>query len=259
MNAIDEFEEMVSRPDEQIELAAAALLIAAADHPELRREQYLTQLDEFSYGVDDLDSLRRRMFQELSFKGETEDYYAPESSFLDVAIDRRRGIPITLSVLMIEVGRRAGIKLQGIGMPGHFLVRFPMTGQYLDPFFGGEILDEQGCEERFKQVTGVAAKISFGPGMRPVSTNKEILARMLNNLKAIYKARTDGRSLEWTARLRLALPNVPREEVADLGEALALQGRFREGAAEIDAVAREHPTLAPTLAPAARALRASLN
>jgi regulator of sirC expression with transglutaminase-like and TPR domain len=259
MNPVEEFAEMVSRPDERIELASAALSIAAADHSGIEPETYLSRIDEFAYGVDDLPTLRSRLFDELGFTGETEDYYAPEGSFLDVVIDRRRGIPITLSVLTIEVGRRAGIKLEGIGMPGHFLVRFPVTGQYIDPFFKGEILDERGCEERFKQVTGVTANVSFGPAMRPVSSKQEILARMLNNLKAIYRARNDGRSLEWVARMRLALPVVPREEVADLGAALALQGRFREGAAEIDAVAKQHPTLAPTLGPAARALRASLN
>jgi regulator of sirC expression with transglutaminase-like and TPR domain len=259
MNPVEEFAEMVSRPEERIELAKAALLIAAADHPSIEPDVYVSRLDDFSYGVDDLGSLRKRLFEELGFTGETENYYAPEGSFLDVAIERRRGIPITLSVLTIEVGDRAGIKLEGIGMPGHFLVRFPPTGEYIDPFFKGEILDERGCEERFKQVTGVAAKVSFGPGMRPVSSKQEILARMLNNLKAIYRAHNDGRSLEWVARMRLALPIVPREEVADLGEALALQGRFREGAAEIDAVAQKHPTLAPALVPAARALRASLN
>jgi regulator of sirC expression with transglutaminase-like and TPR domain len=258
MNPIDEFREMAARPDDRIDLAAAALLIAAADH-EVASESFLSRLDEFAYGVDDLDSLRKRLFEELGFTGETEDYYEPENSFIDIAITRRRSIPITLSVLTIEVARRAGIKLEGIGMPGHFLVRYPVTGDYIDPFFKGEILDESGCEARFKQVTGVTASVSFGPGMRPVSNKQEILARMLNNLKAIYKARADGKSLEWVIRMRLGIPIVPREEVAELGEALALQGRFREGAAEIDAVAREHPSLAKTLTPAARALRATLN
>lgn len=258
MNPIEEFREIVTRPDDLIDLATAALLIAAADH-EIIPEVFLSRLDEFAYGVDDLDSLRKRLFDELGFTGDTENYYEPENSFLDIAIDKRRSIPITLSVLTIEVARRAGIKLDGIGMPGHFLVRSPLTGNYIDPFFRGEILDEVGCEARFKQVTGVTATVSFGPGMRPVSNKQEILARMLNNLKAIYKSRADGKSLEWVARMRLGIPIVPREEVAELGEALALQGRFKEGAAEIDAVAVEYPNLAKTLVPAARALRATLN
>ncbi len=256
---VDEFASIVARPEDQIDLARAALTIAAADHPDLEPEIWLSRLDELAYGVDDLESLRRRLFTELGFDGERDGYYEPESSFLDVAIDRRRSIPITLSVLTIEVGRRAGIKLEGIGMPGHFLVRSPMTGDYIDPFFNGEVMDEQALEDRFRQVTGVPAAIKFGPGMRPVSSKQEILARMLNNLKAIYRARRNGRSLEWVQRMRLSIPIVPPDEVTDLGEALALQGRVQEGVEEVLAVAVTHPELADQLRAAARSLRASLN
>lgn len=216
-------------------------------------------MEEFALGVDDLTSLRRRLFDELGFNGDTEQYYDPENSFLDVVLEKRRSIPIVLSVLTIEVGRRAGIKLDGIGMPGHFLVRSPLTGEYIDPFFSGEILDEAGCEQRFRQVTGVKGSVAFAPGMRPVANKQEILARILNNLKAIYRSRNEGPCLEWVLRLRLAIPLVPREEVAELGEALRLQGRFREGAEEIEAVIEEHPELAVRLNPASRSLRATLN
>ena len=259
MDAVENFKSLVDRPDDQIDLGRAALSIAAADHPDMEPKKWLSRMEDYSYGVDDLDSLRRRLFTELGFDGERENYYEPESSFLDVAIQRRLGIPITLSVLTMEVGRRAGIRLEGIGMPGHFLVRSPMTGDYVDPFFNGELLDEEGVEARFRQVSGVPAAVKFVPGMRPVSSNQEILARMLNNLKAIYKARSDGRSLEWVLRMRLAMPRIPREEVADLGQALALQGRVREGADEVMAVAEEHPELAEQLKAAARSLRSSLN
>lgn len=259
MDAVESFSSLVNRPDEQIDLGRAALAIAAADHPDLEPERWLRRIEDYAYGVNDLDSLRRRLFKELGFDGERDTYYEPESSFLDVAIQRRRSIPITLSVLTIEVGRRAGIKLDGIGMPGHFLVRSTLTGDYVDPFFNGELLDEEGVAARFRQVSGVPAAVKFVPGMRPVSSRQEILARMLNNLKAIYKARSDGRSLEWVLRMRLALPIIPREEVSDLGEALALQGRVREGAAEVMAVAEEHPELAEQLKAAAKSLRSSLN
>jgi regulator of sirC expression with transglutaminase-like and TPR domain len=259
LDAVENFKSLVDRPDEQVDLGRAALAIAAADHPDMEPEKWLSRMEDYSYGVNDLDSLRRRLFTELGFDGERDNYYEPENSFLDVAIQRRRSIPITLSVLTMEVGRRAGIKLQGIGMPGHFLVRSPLTGDYIDPFFNGELLDEEGVEARFRQVTGVPAAVKFVPGMRPVSGNREILARMLNNLKAIYKARSDGRSLEWVLRMRLAMPGIPREEVADLGRALALQGRVREGADEVMAVAEEHPELAEQLTAAARSLRSSLN
>lgn len=259
LNPVEEFAGLVARPEEQVDLARAALAIARGNHPDMEPEVWMTRLDDFAYGVDDLDSLRRRLFKELGFDGERDHYYEPEMSFLDIAIERRRSIPITLSVLTIEVGRRAGIKLEGIGMPGHFLVRSPLTGNYVDPFFNGELMDEAAVEARFRQVTGVPAEVKFSPGMRPVSGRHEILARMLNNLKAIYKARNDGRSLEWVLRMRLALPIIPRDEVADLGQALALQGRVREGAAEVMAVAEEHPEIADQLRAAARSLRSSLN
>lgn len=256
---VENFRGLVNQPEDRIDLGRAALAIAAAGHPDLEPRVWLAHLDEFAYGIDDLDSLRRRLFEELGFDGERESYYVPESSFLDVAIRRRRSIPITLSVLTMEVGRRAGINLEGIGMPGHFLVRSPSTGDYIDPFFNGELMDEAGVEARFRQVTGVPAAVKFGPGMRPVAGKQEILARMLNNLKAMYKARSDGRSLEWVLRMRLAIPIIPRDEVTHLGEALALQGRVSEGAAEVLAVADEHPELADQLRAAARSLRSSLN
>jgi regulator of sirC expression with transglutaminase-like and TPR domain len=255
---VENFKHLAGQPDDQVDLGRAALAIAAADHG-VDPEVWLARLEEFAYGVDDLDSLRRRLFGELGLDGERESYYEPESSFLDVAIQRRRSIPITLSVLTMEVARRAGIKLDGIGMPGHFLLRSPLTGDYIDPFFNGELLDEAGVEARFRQVSGVPAEVKFVPGMRPVSGRHEILARMLNNLKAIYRARNDGRSLEWVLRMRLALPIIPREEVVNLGEALAMQGRVREGAEELMAVAEDHPELADRLKAAARALRSSLN
>ncbi|HEX2054685.1 MAG TPA: transglutaminase-like domain-containing protein [Actinomycetota bacterium] len=258
-DAVGEFADVVSRPEEQIDLARAALLLSAADHPDIEMESYLARIDEMAYGVADLESLLLRLFTEVGFDGEREHYYEPESSFLDLVIDRRRGNPITLSVLTIEVGRRAGIKLEGIGMPGHFLVRSPMTGEYVDPFFKGELMDEEAVEARFRQVTGLATQVRFGPGMRPVSSKLEILARMLNNLKAIYRARSDGRSLEWVLRMRLAIPIIPRDEVTDLGQALALQGRVHEAAAEVLAMADAHPELADQLRAAARSLRASLN
>ncbi|MGQ0680720.1 MAG: SirB1 family protein [Actinomycetota bacterium] len=259
MNPVEQFRALVSQPQEQIDLGRAALLLGAADHPRCDVQACMQMLDELAYGVDDLAGLRRRLFQEHGFTGETDRYYDPDSSFLDVVLERKRGIPIALSVITMEVGRRAGVPLEGIGMPGHFLVRSAPAGQYIDPFFRGEILDEAGIEARFRQVTGVRGSVAFAPGMRPVAGKLEILARMLNNLRAIYRAQKIGGSLEWVVRMRLAIPTVPRQEVAELGEALAMQGRVAEAVAEIEAVAMANPELAPALAAAALKLRATLN
>lgn len=259
MDYLDEFEALVNRPDEEVDLALGALTIAAAADPGVEIGYWLQELDEYALGVDDLESLRTRLFEELGFAGDTDDYYDPQNSFLNRTIERRKGIPITLSVLTMEVGRRAGIKLQGVGMPGHFLVRLPMTGEYVDPFFGGAVLDEAGCEQRFRQISGADSQVPFGPDMLPVVGNQQILARILNNLKAIYRARSDGSSLEWVTRMRMSIPEIGPMEVVDLGQALAMQGEFQQGAEQIARVADSHPSVAEQLRMAALAIKARLN
>ncbi|MEX2587552.1 MAG: transglutaminase-like domain-containing protein [Actinomycetota bacterium] len=255
----DEFRALVDRPDDEIDLAAAALTIAAAAEPGLDIGYWQECLNEFAFGIDDLESLRKRLFTELGFAGDTEDYYDPQNSFLNRTIRRRKGIPITLSVLTMEVGRRAGIKLEGVGMPGHFLVRVAMTGEHIDPFFGGTLLDEAGCEQRFRQISGGDSQVPFGPEMLQVVNKKQILARMLNNLKAVYRARSDGSNLEWVVRMSMAIPEVGPMEVVELGHALAMQGQFLQGAELIDQVADKHPSVAEQLRLAALSIRASLN
>lgn len=257
MEAAGRFAEIVAREEARLDLGEAALAIAAGGDRGMEPEVWLAQLDALAGGLGDLDGLRRRLFEELGFRGNTGDYHDPENSFLHRVIERRTGIPITLSVLTLEVGRRAGVPLQGIGMPGHFLVRDPAGGAYLDPFHGGALLDERGVRERFEAVAGPGA--AFGPHLLPVATTRQILARMLANLKTIYRARGSGRDLEWVLRMRLALDEVPREEVLELGEALAMQGRASEGAAAIEAFAAAHPHLSPAAEAAARRLRATLN
>lgn len=259
VDPVRRFTEIVARPEGEIDLGEAALVIAAAGDPGIDVSSWLGELDALAAGVHGFDGLRRRLFGELGFTGDAGDYYDPANSFLHRVISRRRGIPITLSVLAMEVGRRAGVPLEGIGMPAHFLVRHPASGAYLDAFRGGALLDEAGCEAAFREATGAGPEVPFGPHLLPQATSREILARMLANLKGIYRARGAGARLEWVQRMRLALPEVPREEVVDLGEALAMQGRPLDGAEAIEAAAHASPALASPLRAAARALRASMN
>lgn len=257
MDPLRRFAEITAAPDEEIDLALAALAIAAAAEPGLDHHRWIAEIEAMAAGLSSVADLRRRLFEELGFGGDTQRYHDPQNSFLHRVIERRRGIPITLSVLAMEVGRRAGVALEGIGMPGHFLVRDPATGDYIDPFHGGEALDRRGCERRFQAVLGVEAPP--GPELLPVVTRRQILGRMLANLRAIYHSRGEGRNLEWVVRMRLVLPETPAEEVLEVAEALALQGRPREGADELEEAAETDPELAPRLRTAAAALRASLN
>ncbi|MGH2770104.1 MAG: transglutaminase family protein, partial [Actinomycetota bacterium] len=205
------------------------------------------------------DDLTHRLFQEVGFRGNRSNYYDPQNSFLHRVIERRLGIPISLSVLTIEVGRRAGIELEGVGMPGHFLVRVTSTGIYLDPFNGAGALDEGGCEALFRAVVGAGPEIPFGPHLLETAGKHEILARMLINLRSIYRGQGSGRHLEWTVRMGMALPQAPPELVLELGEALEMQGKILEAAREMEERSEVHPELSETLRTAARGLRARLN
>src|ERR687885_2626468 len=154
MDPTARFTELVQGPEDDLPLDEAALLIAAHAQPDLDVEVELAALDGLAAGVDrTLDGWRRHLFVDLGFSGNVKRYYDPANSFLNEVVRRRRGLPITLSVLGMEVGRRLGLRLEGVGMPGHFLLRHG-PDVYVDPFDGGRVLDRAGCVERFRAVNG---------------------------------------------------------------------------------------------------------
>lgn len=257
MDPREAFAELVQRPDTPLDRAALAL--AACAEPGVEAGYWLAELDRLAAGVDGLDGLRRRLFDQAGFSGDAEDYYDPDNSFLHRVLQRRRGIPITLSVVAIEVGRRVGVRLEGIGMPGHFLARDIDSGVYLDAFSGGELLDLAGCEDRFRAATGAGSDVEFGPSLLRAVTTKEILARMLANLRSVYRAAGRAADLEWVLHLRLLLPDAGPADAVEFGEVLAAQGRIREGAKAVEDFAERAPADADTLAAAGRALRSRLN
>ena len=257
MDALSRFAAVAALPESELDLAEMALLIGAAGDPGAEPAPRLAEIDRWAEGVEDLDGLLHRLFRELRFRGDARNYYDPENSFLHRVMARRLGIPITLSVLTIEVGRRAGVRLEGVGMPGHFLVGVPGRGLYVDAFDGGELLDEAGCEARFRQVAG--AEAAFGPDLLPRVGPHLILVRMLANLRGIYEARRSGPDLEWVARMRLALPDASAREAMALASALELQGRFLEAARELEEYALMNPQIASELTAVAHRLRSRFN
>lgn len=257
--AVQRFAALMALPPGDVDLGIGAFLIAEAGDPGVDLKPWQGQLDLWADGVADLDGLRQRLFGELGLRGATSDYYDPDNSFLHRVMARRVGIPITLSVLAIEVGWRAGVPLEGVGMPGHFLVRVPHSGVYLDPFAGGAILTEAGCEARFRESTGAGAEVAFGPHLLPSVGPHAILGRMLANLASIYQLRRSGKDLEWVARMQLSLPGAGTDEALLLASAIELQGRFLDAARELELRAQARPELAPQLTPAANALRARFN
>ena len=182
----------------------------------------------------DAPGLGRFLFVERGFAGNTLDYADPRNSFLTDVVDRRLGIPISLSVLMIEVGRRIGVGLHGVGMPGHFLVGVDgATGVFVDPFHAGSVLDTEAARARFTQLQGPAAP--FRAEFLAPTPNRLVLLRMLANLQQSYVARraVDAR---WVAQLRLAFPELPDAERGQAADVLASVGAFDEAAAVLDSL-----------------------
>lgn len=254
MDAVAKFTELVST--KQPPLDRAALAIAAGADPGLDESRWLAELDRLAEGVRSLAELLDRLFVQERFAGNTDDYYDPRNSLLPHVLTRRLGIPISLAVVTMEVGRRAGIALRGVGMPGHFLVRH--QEQLIDVYDGGRLLDDAGAAELYRATAGPDAP--FGPRQLASTPTRAILARMLENLRGIYRDRGRFASLEWVLRMRLALPWAGPPELLELAGALGEQGRWDEGAQLLETAAprydqdtREHLDLV------ARMQRAHLN
>jgi regulator of sirC expression with transglutaminase-like and TPR domain len=240
------FAEMVSRVDEQINLAEAALLIAAEEYPrvEVEVDLYLEKLDRFgdlaraqansaSSAVDLIAAVNFTLFEELGFRGNRGSYYDPRNSFLNEVIDRRIGIPITLTVVYIEVAKRIGFPIKGVGMPGHFIAKHEAeSGDFLiDPFNDGRLLGRRACSELVAEATGGALELE--PAHLAAVTNKQILTRMLSNLLGIYGTRDQSRAIAAIDRILLISPDSSKH-VRDRGLLLASLGETRNGLAELD-------------------------
>lgn len=191
------FSSLAELPDEEIDLVGAALLIARVSYPRLDEavyRQYLSELtgrlrsrlNETDRPVAMIQKLNRILFEEEGFRGNRHNYFDPDNSFINRVVDRKLGIPITLSMIYTEVGKKAGMNLSGIALPVHFITAlFHESGRILiDPFKQGEILSEEECRNMVKGRLGAGAK-DFSPLLNPARP-KEILIRMLRNLKAIY-------------------------------------------------------------------------
>lgn len=233
MDPTERFASLVQRPPGAIALGEAALCIAGHDHA-VDVDEQLSVLDRIAAGVPSPDRLAEHLFASGAFAGNVEDYLDPANSYLDVVLERRLGIPITLSVVMIEVGRRIGRAVDGIGMPGHFLVR-DADGAFVDPFHGGARLDEAGCRRLYRAMHGAAP--SHAEYLAPVD-DRRILARMLANLTRSFLERRPQQAL-WTLRLRFAIPGLSVPERRGDATVLGTLGRFGEAAAALSDLADE--------------------
>ncbi len=188
-----------------------------------------------------LHRLREFLFEEQGFRGNAEEYYDPRNSFLNDVLDRRLGIPITLSLVLIEVGRRLGLAIHGIGLPAHFIVGFQSGGcrVLLDPFNGGAILTPEGCQELVSRV--LSRQVTLQEEHFAPVTKQQFLIRMLNNLKAIYfKQEAWEKALRVSERLLLLDPDSSCE-VRDRGLVLANLGDLQRAALDWETYLRRNP------------------
>ena len=191
--------QIVSGPDEDISLAEAALLIAGDGYPDLNVAAYLSRIEGLAHRLrlriaenesipERISALNQFLFGDLGFAPNSADYYDPRNSFLNEVLERRTGIPITLCVIYMELGRKIGLPLQGVGFPGHFLVScaVPEGAVVLDPYSGGISLGLADLQKRLREVRGGEVSRAIVAELLVAASNKEIIVRLLRNLKAIY-------------------------------------------------------------------------
>jgi len=210
--------------DERVDILRAALTFSRIHEPALDVEHYVRRVDELAARVatkiDDPDdpvqiiaALNDVLFREEVFRGNTVDYYSPRNSFLHHVLDRRLGIPITLALVYMEVARRVGFQLFGVGMPGHFLLKhYDVDGHsiLIDAFERGSIVTEDDCRQKLDSI--YSGQVTLQPEFLLPVTRRQMLTRMLNNLRSIYLSQRDFRRAVQVVDLVLVIyPRSPED------------------------------------------------
>ncbi|MBI5910783.1 MAG: tetratricopeptide repeat protein [Betaproteobacteria bacterium] len=242
---LDQFSALLCR--ENFSLAEACLLIAQDAYPELDVVHCLSRIDALAatvkrrlpsdaFAEQKVVVLNRYLFNELGFCGNARGYYDPRNSYLNQVLERRTGVPITLSILYMEIGQRLGLRLQGVSFPGHFLVKLRVTGGQLviDPFCGGETQSESDLRARLALVLPRREAEALPlPQVLQAATSRQILARVLRNLKGIYLQSGEAQNtLEVMQRMVMVAPHAA-EEVRDRGLAYYKLDCFRAALADL--------------------------
>ncbi len=247
-----QFKRVVAQPDEEINLAQAALLIATDEYPELDIGHYLELLDEMGEQVrerselgrsptEKIELLNQYFFEDLHFKGNEESFYDPHNSYLNDVLDRHTGIPITLSLVYIEIARRAGLPLYGVGLPGHFLVKWQEGDDeiFIDPFHSGEILDEYGILHLVQETYHARVQLR-GEWVAAVGA-QYVLTRILNNLRNIFVHKENHERALLVIEKLLVLQPYSEENLRDAGVLAYKLGHYRRAAGYLEEYLLRHP------------------
>lgn len=243
------FDDLAQAPEESIDLAKASLWIARDEYPDLDIAAYLHRLDGYAANLNGrlprhagvelkIQTLNRYLFEDLGFTGNAMDFYDPRNSFLNEVMDRKLGIPITISVIYIETARRIGLELAGVSFPGHFLVKLPVDEGVvvLDPFNGGITLGEMDLQRRLQQTYGHENTLAHTPLQSVLATasKKDIIVRMLRNLKGVYIQRDEfAKALPIMHRIIQLVPD-HADEYRDRGVVHQALECFRAAAADYE-------------------------
>jgi regulator of sirC expression with transglutaminase-like and TPR domain len=234
-----DFERMVKRSEDSFDLVRAAMLVAAEADPAVDVDTEMATLakwgDELASRIEPewnnlqrLARLRRYLYEDLGFHGDQKDYFSPENSLLPSVMRRRMGIPLTLSIIFLSLGWRIGMPLEGVGFPGHFLVR--LTGEerelLLDTFHKGMSVDHADCAQMLEQIT--KGQVPFDAAMLAPMTKRDMIARLLMNLKGAYlRQQQDEQALLAVERLLLIHPE-DADQVRDRGLLLYRLRRYQQ-------------------------------
>lgn len=249
----EDFIRNVKRPEPALDLARTALIVAAESDPNVDVDGVIHTLDSWAgelklrldpdwNNLQKLARLRSFVFEELGFKGERRDYYNPVNSLLHEVVKNRRGVPLTLSIVFMEIGWRLGIPFEGVGFPGHFMVR--LTGEpgdlILDPFEHGCSIHEEDCRRILQEVTGGA--LEFHEDLLASVSKHDMIRRLLHNLKGAYlRLGDDERALSAVERLLLIAPG-DAHELRDAGLLLFRLQRYGRALDRLEAYLATKPT-----------------
>jgi len=238
---IQDFARLMQRAEEEFNLDEAALLIARTEYPDLNVADQLGRLDSLALrlhcnlscpAIEHIESMNKLLFEKEQFRGNEEEYDDPRNSYLNDVLDRKLGIPISLSIIYIEVARRRGLPVMGMSFPGHFLVKYRTDHNeiLIDPYRRGRILTRRDCQELLKAQFGDEAELK--PEYFAAPTKKQILARMLNNLKGSYVRRHDFTRVLTLIQLALGVEPESSQQLHDRGMIYFLMRRFGEAQAD---------------------------
>ena len=216
------FSSLMNSDPSAVPLDEASLAISATLQPGLDEFEWLAAIDLLAgeCPTPTAEGVARHLFDSLGFRGNTGEYYDWRNSCLDRVIATRTGIPITLSVLMIEVARRVGVECVGVGMPAHFLVGVAGDEDtFFDPFHGGVRLDLAGVRSLFVNLTGNAP---WSDSYVAPTSNRDIVIRMLNNLKVVFASERDAVRMAMVMQLRAELPELAAQESDEIAAAAAV-------------------------------------